>query len=203
MNTKRETLNYDLLTAVKQAFVAMPGGNPGPVAGGGMLTQAQAAPMGDPAAMGGAPMDPAMGGAPMDPAMGGAPMDPAMGGAPMDPAMAGGAPMDPAMAGGAPMDPAMAGGDPAAMGGMPPELAGLMEGGGSEGQVSMSSAEFTDLLVTLITTLGGGKAPKPKASGGEEGAPAAASGEGSGVEAKLDQVITLLGGGAAPQPGMM
>ena len=175
MNTKRETLNYDLLTAVKQAFVAMPGGNPGPVAGGGMLTQAQAAPMGDPAAMGGAPMDPAMGGAPMDPAM----------------------------AGGAPMDPAMAGGDPAAMGGMPPELAGLMEGGGSEGQVSMSSAEFTDLLVTLITTLGGGKAPKPKASGGEEGAPAAASGEGSGVEAKLDQVITLLGGGAAPQPGMM
>jgi len=48
----------------------------------------------DPAAMGGAPMDPAMAGGqpPMDPAMmgGGAPMPP--GGAPMDPSMAGGLP---------------------------------------------------------------------------------------------------------------
>ena len=56
--------------------------------------------------------DPAMGADPA--AAGGAPMDPAMAG--MDPAMAGGAPpMDPAMAGGMP-DPSMAGG---AMGGDP------------------------------------------------------------------------------------
>lgn len=101
----------------KNAFVALPGGQ---------AKQAQ-----DPAAMGGAPMDPAMaGGMPppgMDPAMAsGMPMDPAaMGGAPMDPAMAGGMPppgMDPAMAGGMPMD-------PAAMGmpspGMDPAMAGL------------------------------------------------------------------------------
>ena len=174
MNVKRETLDYSLLKSVKQAFVAMPGGEPGPVAGGGMMTQAQAAPMGDPAAMGG-----------------GAPMDPAMAGG--DPAAMGG---DPAAMGGAPMDPAM--------GGMPPELAGLMEGGGGEGQVSMSSAEFTDLLVTLITTLGGGKAPKPKAeAGGEGGAAPAADAGGAGVEGKLDQVIALLGGGQPAQPGMM
>ena len=72
----------------KEAFVPMPGGDPGagapmdPAAGG------MPPPGGDPAAMGGAPMDPAMGGAPM----GGAPMDPAAGGMPpMDP-MAGGMP---------------------------------------------------------------------------------------------------------------
>ena len=46
-----EKLDRSLLTNVKQAFVAMPGGSdpaagPGPVAGGGMMTQAQAAPMG-------------------------------------------------------------------------------------------------------------------------------------------------------------
>ena len=97
-----EKLNRELLTNVKKAFVAMPAGadpaaGAGPVAGGGMMSQAQAAPMGgDPAAMGGMPMDPAM-----------------MGG---DPAAMGGMPMDPAAMGGMPMDPAMLGGDPAAMG---------------------------------------------------------------------------------------
>lgn len=68
-------------------------------------------PAGDPAAAGGAPMDPSMmggaGGMPMDPStMGGA------GGAPMDPSMMGGA-------GGMPMDPSMMGGAPPAAPGAP------------------------------------------------------------------------------------
>ena len=82
MSLKR--LNYELLQEVedgfrKKAFVPMPGGQAEPVAGAGMMTAAQAAPMGmDPAMAGGAP--------PMDPSMGGAP--------PMDPmAMLGGDPM--------------------------------------------------------------------------------------------------------------
>ena len=57
--------------------------------------------------------DPAMGADPA--AAGGAPMDPAMAG--MDPAAAGGAPMDPAMMAGGMPDPAMAAGG--AMGGDP------------------------------------------------------------------------------------
>jgi len=186
---KRTTLNHDLLAQVKRAFVAMPGGSdpmagPGPVAGGGMLSQAQAAPMGaDPAAMGGAPMDPAM-----------------MGG---DPAAMGGAPMDPAAMGGAPMDPAMMGGDPAAMGAAP------------GGMVTMSSQEFKDLMVTMISMLSGGKAPKaekakspdaggdPAAAAGGAAPAAPAGGEsGGGSDAKLDQIIQLLSAPPAGAPPM-
>jgi hypothetical protein len=180
-----EKLNRKLLTNVKQAFVAMPAGadpmaGAGPVAGGGMMTQAQAAPMGgDPAAMGGMPMDPAM--------MGGAPpMDPAaMGG---DPAAMGGAPMDPAAMGGMPpMDPAMMGGDPAAMGGEPPP-----------GQITMSAQEFTEILQTLVGAVGGAKPKVSKSSeGGDAGGDAGAAG--GGVEGKLDTIIGALGlGGSAP-----
>ena len=79
---------------LKQAFIQMPGGQPqakeaqDPMAGGlpppGM----------DPAAMGGAPVDPAAMGVmpPMDPtAAGGAPVDPMMGGLPPPPGAEGGA----------------------------------------------------------------------------------------------------------------
>ena len=82
-----EKLDRSLLRDVKRAFVAMPSGAD-PAAMGGMMPQAQAAPMG------GAPMDPSMGGMP--------PMDPSMGGAPMDPSMGGMPPMDPAAMGSQP-----------------------------------------------------------------------------------------------------
>ena len=92
----------------KEAFIQMPGGN----------KEAQMAPGGDPAAMGGMPPggDPA--------AMGGMPVDPAMMGG--DPAAMGGMPPggDPAAMGGMPMDPAAM----AAMGGLPPGLDPAMAG---------------------------------------------------------------------------
>jgi len=166
MSDSRVKLDLNLLNSVKKAFVAMPAGadpslGAGPVVGGGVLSQAQAAPMG-----GTPPMDPA-----------------AMGGMP-------------------PVD-------PAAMGGLPPELAALAGGGEMPGgQVSMSSAEFTDLLVTLITTLGGGKMPKPKEGNGEKvtGTIGRAPSSGGDTEAKLDQIISLLqpaAGGGMPTAGGM
>lgn len=100
-------LNHKLLAQVrdilneKQAFVPMPGGDPG---------------MG-----GGAPMDPAAAGG-MPP-----PGDPSMGGGmpPMDPAAAGGMPpMDPAAAGGMPPPPPPA--DPAAPMPAPPSQGGMI-----------------------------------------------------------------------------
>jgi hypothetical protein len=179
-----EKLNTDLLKSVKSAFVAMPGGadpslGAGPVAGGGLMTQAQAAPMG-----GTPPMDPAM--------MGGAP--------PMDPAMMGGAP---------PMDPAMMGGDPAMMGGAPPMDPAMAGGAPPEGDmaapagmIQLSPQEFTDILTALLTAAVDGKAVAGGAVGGG-GAPKAA-GNGGGTAEKLDQIISMLGGGgAAPaEPGM-
>jgi hypothetical protein len=180
-----ETLDRSLLQSVKKAFVAMPAGSggPGPVAGGGMLTQAQAAPMGgDPAAAGGAP--------PMDPAMAG-------GGMPMDPAAMGGMPP-----GG---DPAAMGGDPAA-GGMPPidpaMLASLMGGGAGGAPAPAQAPGMITLSVQDLIALmqSGGSKPKAKA----EGAGGAAGAGGGDMGAKLDQIISLLGGnmtgGAAPAP---
>ena len=178
------TLDHELMALVKEGFVSMPGGadpaaGPGPVAGGGMLTQAQAAPMGG----GGMPpgMDPAM----MAGAPGGMPpgMDPAAMGAapPMDPAaMAGGGgmPLDPSMQGMPPMPPM----DPAAMGGDP--AAGGMEA--APGNVTMSFAEFKEYTQMLL----GAGAGKAKA----EAAPAAAGPVNSGLEQKLDQLITVMSG---------
>jgi translation initiation factor IF-2 len=183
-----ETLDRSLLQSVKRAFVAMPAGSggPGPVAGGGMLTQAQAAPMGgDPAMAGGAP-----------------PMDPA--------AMGGGMPMDPAAMGGMPPggDPAAMGGDPAAAGGAPPMdpnmLAALMSSGGAGGAPAPAQAPgmITLSVQDLIALMqSGGSKPKAKT----DGAGGAAGAGGGDMGAKLDQIISLLGGnmtgGAAPAPG--
>ena len=199
------TLNWKLLSEVKSAFMAMPGGEP--AAGGGMMTQAQAAPMG------GTPqMDPSMAGG--DPAaMGAPPMDPAMaaGGAPMDPAMAGGDPaamgMDPAAMGGAPMDPAMAGGaggDPAAAGAPPMDPAAMAPPAPAGGQITMTVPEFTQLLQTLMAS--GGKPAKAPKAAGEGGAAAGGGGDMAGVNQKLDQLITIIGGAmpsgtSAPAPG--
>ena len=193
------TLNWKLLSEVKQAFMAMPGGEP--AAGGGMMTQAQAAPMGgtpqmDPAMAGGDPA--AMGAPPMDPAMaaGGAPMDPSMMGG--DPAAMGGAPMDPAMAGGA-------GGDPAAAGAPPMDPAAMAPPAPAGGQISMSVPEFTQLLQTLMAS--GGKPAKAPKTGGEAGASGAQGGNDmAGVNQKLDQLISIIGGAmpsgtSAPAPG--
>jgi len=165
-----EKLDLKALAEVKRAFVAMPAGadpsmGAGPVAGGGMMTQAQASPMGgtpqmDPAAAGG---DPAAGGMPMDPAaMGGAP-----GGAP---------PMDPAAMGG--MPPPDAGGAPApAPEEAPPEDAGAVPP--PTGQMVLSPAEF----IAILQACQGGAAGKMGKSGGK-----------AGTEAKLDHIIGKLGG---------
>ena len=182
---KFATLDRDLLKTVKQGFVSMPAGSadsagPGPVAGGGMLTQAQAAPMGA------APMDPAMmgGGAPMDPAMMGG--DPAaMGAPPMDPAMAGMPPADP-NAGAAPADPGAGAPPPDAGAGMP----------APSGQIVMSTQDLIQLIQALQS--GGGAKPKAKPAGGGEGG----GGAGGGSDAKLDQIINLLGGNMTSGAGM-
>ena len=175
-------LNMKLLSEIKQAFVQMPPeSGPGPVAGGGMMTQAQAAPM-DPAMAGGMP--------PVDPAMaGGAPMDPAMAGGmpPVDPAMAGGMPpVDPAMAGMPPMDPAML-----------EQLAA--EGGGAApaGQIVLSPAEFIDIIKSLL----GGKSEGASGAGvNGEGKPKSGK---ANLEAKIDQLLSVIGrpgqGGMPPQ----
>lgn len=125
-------LNAKLLALVKGqlsekvAFVPMPGGDP--------------AMGGDPAAMGGAPMDPA-----------------AMGGAPVDPAMAGGMPpMDPAAMGGAPMDPAA----------MPPPPAPAPAP--ASGMITMSADElfkFVKQIVALCTNNKFGGDPRPTDGG--------------------------------------
>ena len=186
MFNKAERLNRELLDMVKRGFVAMPqGADPslgaGPVAGGGMLTQAQAAPMG-----GTPPMDPAAMGAPVDPATG-MPMDPAaMGGMPPpgDPAAGGMPPGDPA-AMGAPADPAAGAMPPPDA--MPPPM----------GQIILTPEEF----INVIAAITGGKV----SGGGAEGAPGAAkpkSGK-ANLEAKIDQLLQMMGGaGAPPAPAM-
>jgi hypothetical protein len=186
-------LDRGLLETVKRGFVTMPAGadpsmGAGPVAGGGMLTQAQAAPMGgtpqmDPAMMGGDPA--AMGGMPPD---AGAGMPPADAGAGMPPA-------DPAAAGGMPPDAGAGAPPPDAGAGMPPP----------SGQIVMSVQDLITLIQAVQT--GGAKVPKAKPAGD-----AAAGGGGGGSDAKLDQIISLLGGnmmsgagtpsaGGAPQQG--
>lgn len=175
-----EKLNRALLAEVKRAFVAMPGGNPGPVAGGGMLTQAQAAPMGDPSA-GGAPMDPA--------AMGGDPS--AMGGMPMDPSMMGGAP-----AGGVPMDPSAGGGMPPAdpsMGAVDPNsLAGAMVNSApASGTITMTVQDLIAIIQSVQAPAKGKSKPTV-----EGAAPAGAAPQGGdSSSAKLDQILQMLGGG--------
>jgi len=185
-----ETLDRSLLAMVKKGFVGAdqmdPAMGAGPVAGGGMLTQAQASPMGGTPQ--GMPMDPnAMGGAPMDPAaMGGAPMDPNAMGGQVDPNT--GMPMDPNAMGGAPMDPAMGGAvDPAAAG-APPDLAAMAA---QQGQIVMSPAEFVEVINAVRGSSGGA------ADGGK---PAEKGGKVS-TAAKLDQILAAVSGqpAAAPQ----
>ena len=179
--TPPTTLNLDLLEEVKKAFVPMPGGQAEPVAGAGMMTAAQAAPMGPPP---GAPMDPAMGGAPMDPA--------AMGGAPMDPAAMGGMPpMDPAAMGGMPpMDPAAMGMDPAmlaqAVGG---------EAGPSDGTITMPVSQ----LLELIAVLTGGQVAKANSEGSGEGGEMGAKPKKPSSNQMLQEIHGMLTGGAPQQ----
>ena len=186
MNKTSSRLDRSLLEEVKKAFVSMPGGSDpsmgaGPVAGGGMLTQAQASPMG-----GTPPMDPSM--------MGGA-----GGGAPMDPSMAGGgAPMDPSMMGGA------GGPPPDAGGGMPPADAGAMPPDASampppQSQITMSVPD----LISLIQALGpsGAKVKTPKTEGGGAAPAAGGGGNTSGLEAKIDQLTQMLAGLGGPGGG--
>ena len=187
-----EKLDHAMLSQVKKGFVAMPGGadqsmGAGPVAGGGMLTQAQASPMGG-TPQGGAPMDPSMAGGqpPMDPSMMGG--DPSMQGGqpPMDPAMMGGAPMDPSMMGGAAPAPAP---DPAAAGGGAPSV-------DAGGQITLSPSEFIAIIQAIGPGSAGAKPKTPKAGGGDAaGGQSQPQQAGSGVEAKLDQLIQMLGGG--------
>ena len=168
---KFATLDRDLLTEVKRGFVSMPqGADPsigaGPVAGGGMLTQGQASPMG------GTPqMDPSMAGGmpPTDPSMGGAP--------PTDPSMGGMPPTDPSMGGMSPTDPSAGGGAP------PDAGAGAPMPGG---QIVMSTQDLIQLIQALQS--GGAKAPKAKPAGD-----AGAAGGGD-TNSKLDQIISILGG---------
>ena len=171
------TLDRKLMTLVKRGFVSMPQGSDpsmgsGPVAGGGMLTQAQASPMGG-TPQGGMP-DPSMmqgGGMPMDPSMGG-------GGMPMDPSMGGGGmPMDPSMQGGAPMDPSMQGGAPAPI---PADMAAMTPPGGSI--IQLTPADF----IMIIQAVQGGAGSAQKAS----------KPKGAGVESKVDQILGMMG---APQ----
>lgn len=170
-------LDRKTLDMVKRGFVSMPPGSDpsmgaGPVAGGGMLTQAQASPMGG-TPQGGAPMDPSMmgGGAPMDPSMAG-------GGAPTDPSMQGGAPMDPSMAGGAPVDPNAASGQAP----IPADMAAMTPPGSSI--IQLTPADF----IMIIQAVQGG---------GANGGAKTAKPKGAGVEAKVDQILGMMGG--APQ----
>jgi hypothetical protein len=194
---KFASLNRNLLDQVKKAFVSMPqGGGQGPVAGGGMLTQAQAAPMGDPSQAGGDPnaMAAQGGGVPMDPSM--------MGG---DPAAGGGVPMDPSMMGG--IDPSMLGGAGGAAGAA--DAASIPTP--PTGQIMLSPDEFIKSIQALGSPSGKSK-PKAGAgspdAGASQGQPAPASGNGGGggstsaLEGKLDQLLQLLSGapgGGQPQ----
>jgi len=171
---KYAKLDSDLLSEVKQAFVQMPAGagGPGPVAGGGMMTQAQAGPMGAPMA-GAPPMGPPPGG---DPMMGGAPpMDPMMGGAPPP--------------GGDPM----MGGAPPPEGELPPEamaaLAGAMGGGGQEDGRTITLS--VDELIRLIEGIVGATKGKRTAAAPTDAAPEAAA-------PAPDPLAALGGGGPAP-----
>ena len=175
-----EKLDHAMLSQVKKGFVAMPGGadpsmGAGPVAGGGMMTQAQASPMG------GTPqMDPSMGGG-MPP--GG---DPSMGGGqpPMDPSMMGAAPGGDPNAGGMPP-----GGDPNA--GMPPAPpADAGAGAAPSGQIVLTPDEFIAIIQVLQGGGGGGAGKAPGAKGGGK----------AGTDAKLDQILQALGGGQPQQP---
>lgn len=146
------TLDRKMLDMVKRGFVSMPPGSDpsmgaGPVAGGGMLTQAQASPMG------GTPQ-----GAPVDPSM--------AGGAPMDPSMMGGtgAPVDPSMAGGTPVDPSMAA--VAAPAPTPADMAAMTPPGGSI--IQLTPADFIMIIQAVQGGgNGGAKASKPKGAGVE------------------------------------
>ena len=167
------TLDRKLMTLVKRGFVSMPQGSDpsmgsGPVAGGGMLTQAQASPMGG-TPQGGMP-DPSMmqgGGA------GGPPMDPSM--------MQGGAPMDPSMAqGGAPMDPSMQGGGAPAP--IPADMAAMTPPGGSI--IQLTPADF----IMIIQAIQGGAGAAQKAS----------KPKGAGVESKVDQILGMMGAPQQP-----
>ncbi len=113
-------------------------------------------------------------------------MDPGMvgpDGMPMDPAMMGGMvgpdgmPMDPGMVGpdGMPMDPNM----------LPPEMMdpGMMDMGGG-GMITMTGAEFTELLITIIQAVVGAGGTAKQAKGG---------GKGNSVEAKVDALAQALG----------
>jgi hypothetical protein len=179
MMKKYATLDRELLDSVKEAFVAMPAGadpslGAGPVAGGGMLTQAQAAPMG-----GTPPMDPAM--------MGGAP--------PMDPAMMGGAlPMDPAMMGGG-MPPAGGELPPEAMGALPPEAAAALTGGGAGGGITLT---VDDLIRLVEGIIGATKTRKAAPAAGGEAAPAAG---GEAAPAANGGAAGPMGGAAGPMGG--
>lgn len=200
LSAKFERLDRSLLNMVKRGFVDMSNGaGPGPVAGGGMLTQAQAAPMGPP---GGDPsqMGAPAGGQPMDPTMMGG--DPAMMGG--DPAAMGGAPVDPSQMSGAPAD--SGGGDPNAAGGIPPEIMDALtqaQGAGSAPAASQIQMTVPD-LISLIQALQAGGTSKPKAKPAGDAGGASA---GSSTDAKLDQILQALGGnmmggaGAPPAGG--
>lgn len=97
----------------------------------------------------------------------------------MDPGMVGpdGMPMDPGMVGpdGMPMDPNM----------LPPEMMdpGMMDMGGG-GMITMTGAEFTELLITIIQAVVGAGGTAKQAKGG---------GKGNSVEAKVDALAQALG----------
>ena len=165
----RVKFNREALAAArylsKQAFVPMPAGEDPGMAPGGMPPE-----MMDPGMVGpdGMPMDPAMMGG-MPPEM----MDPGMvgpDGMPMDPSMLPPEMMYPNMMGGAPMDPNM----------LPPEMMDM--GGG--GMITMTGAEFTELLITIIQAVVGAGGATKQAKGG---------GKGNSVEAKVDALAQALG----------
>ena len=126
---------------------------------------------------------------PMDPASAGG--DPAaMGGAPMDPA-AMGAPMDPA-AMGAPMDPSMMGGDPAAAG-APPEGGEVSPTGEpymkiTPTQLSKLFKQFAEVFKSVlgIQTQPGGQSPAAPAAPAQDPAQQQQLAE---LNAKLDALI--------------
>ena len=177
--SERVVLDNESLMEVKRGFVPMPGGQTEPVAGAGMMTAAQAAPMGGMPAGG----DPAMGGMPMDPAaMGGMPPggDPAMGGMPMDPAAMGGMPMD-----------------PAAMGG---EMAP------ADGQVSMPFSQLLELIAVLTGgSVEKAKAAGGEEGGGEtaEGKPKKLSTGAMVAQLYENSMGQSAGGAPAPVPAPM
>lgn len=157
----------------------------------------------DPAAAGGAPMDPAAAGMPMDPAAMGAPMDPAAAGMPVDPAAMDPAAMDPA-AMGAPAEggipsPEEMGLDPAALG-IGEDAGGA---GGAEGLTSddvdsvlriqeQTTSQVVDVAERIIGAMKGGGKAKAADKPEEAAAPA-----GDVVE----QAAELAAGPVTGQPG--